>query len=469
MDGPAQRGGVARRVVVAGGGLAGVTAALACADAGAEVHLFESRRALGGAAGSLTRAGMEIDAGQHVFLRCCAAYRALLRRLDVEHLTELQARMDIAVLHPDGRRGRLTRNGLPAPLHLAGALVRYPFLSSRERFMTAPAALGLRRLDPDDPALDEVSFGSWLVAHAQSTNAVAALWDLIATPTLNLHASEAGLAGAARVFKTGLLEHPAAADIGIAAVPLARLHDEPAADALACAGVRVHKGVAVKSVLHAAGEVRGVSTRRGELLADAVIVAVPHDRVPALVPASALADPSVFERLGGSAIVSAHLVYDRSVFPGGFAAALDSPVQWIFDRTDAAGVSRGQYLTVTLSDADHLLQEPVDAVRRLLEPALATLLPAAQAAQVERFFVTRVPAATFRQGVGSARLRPGAVTRMPGLFLAGAYTATGWPATMEGAVRSGLTAAAAATGRCFTNATGAGALATGKDPGGSSA
>lgn len=436
--------GAGMRVVVVGGGLAGVTAALTCADAGASVQLFESRRSLGGAAGSLTRDGLRVDAGQHVFLRCCGMYRALLRRLGVEHLTVLQERMDIEVRDSDGRRGRLRRGGLPAPLHLAGALARYPFLTVRERGMAALAALSLRRLDPDDPALDGISFGSWLAAHRQSAGAIDALWDLIGTPTLNLHAGEASLAGAARVFWTGLLEHPAAADVGFATVPLADLHDEPAVAALRRAGVIVHRGLAVDYVRQEAGRVTGVRTRHGDVEAARVIVAVPHDRVRGLLPDEALADASALDRLGASAIVSAHVVYDRRVFPAEFAAAVGSPVQWIFDRTAAAGLADGQYLVVTLSDADHLLREPANELRGRLEPALAGLLPATRAARVDRFFVTRVPAATFRQGVGSGRLRPAAATRVAGLFLAGAYTATGWPATMEGAVRSGLTAASAA-------------------------
>src|SRR5919197_2624938 len=150
------------RVIVVGGGLAGMAAALACTDGGAEVTLLEGRKWLGGATASFDRDGLRIDTGQHVFLRCCTSYRAFLGRLGVTGKTELQRRMDIPVLSP--RRGltRLRRGGFPAPLHLAPALARYPLLRPVERLRAVGASLALRRLDPLDPAVDSQSFGAWL-------------------------------------------------------------------------------------------------------------------------------------------------------------------------------------------------------------------------------------------------------------------------------------------------------------------
>ena len=137
-----------------------------------------------------------------------------------------------------------------------------------------------------------------------------------------------------------------------------------------------------------------------------------------------------------------HVVYDRPVTGERFAAAVDSAVQWIFDRTPASGLaSGGQYLAISLSGADAYVDRPVDDLREEFVPALQALFPAARGARVERFLVTRERAATFRQAPGTAALRPGPRTRIPNLFLAGAWTDTGWPATMEGAVRSGVAAA----------------------------
>jgi hydroxysqualene dehydroxylase len=424
----------AHRVVVVGGGLAGIAAALDCADAGAHVTLVEVRPQLGGAAYSFEREGLRVDNGQHVFLRCCTAYRQLLRRLGSEPATVLQPRLAIPVLAPGGRRGWLRRGALPAPAHLAPALLRYPFLSARERARVVGASLALARLDPDDPALDARTFGSWLADHGQSPSAIEALWNLIALPTLNLPADEASLALAAFVFQTGLLGARDAGDIGYARMPLSAVHAEPAARALAAAGVDVQR------VVSGAGGL-GVEGPGERLDADAVVVAVPHDRAADLLPDGALPDGAALRRLGTSPIVNLHVVYDRRVLDLDFAAAVRSPVQYVFDRTRAAGVERGQYLAVSLSGAEREMASSADELRRRYEPALAELFPAARTAGVDRFFVTREHAATFRAGPGVRALRPGPRTAIRGLVLAGAFTATGWPATMEGAVRSGHAAA----------------------------
>jgi hydroxysqualene dehydroxylase len=142
--------------------------------------------------------------------------------------------------------------------------------------------------------------------------------------------------------------------------------------------------------------------------------------------------------------VNVHVVYDRPVLPVPLAAAVRSPVQWVFDRTLASGLPAGQYLAVSLSAADSWVDRPTGEMRSVFLPALAELLPRARSANVEELFVTRERRATFRQGVGSAALRPGPATALPGLLLAGAWTDTGWPDTMESAVRSGRTAVAGA-------------------------
>ena len=229
-------------MVVIGGGLAGIAAALQCAGAGASVTLVEVRRRLGGAAYSFEREGLRLDNGQHVFLRCCTAYRALLERLGSEPLVSLQRRLEIPVLRPGAKRAVLRRGRLPAPLHLARALARYPHLTLAERSSAARAALALARLDPSEPALDRLTFGEWLAEHGQGPAAIGALWDLIALPTLNLPAAQASLALAAFVFRTGLLASASAGDIGFHAAPLGQTIDEPARRALERAGVEVKLG-----------------------------------------------------------------------------------------------------------------------------------------------------------------------------------------------------------------------------------
>jgi hydroxysqualene dehydroxylase len=430
------------QVAVVGGGLAGLAAAVECADAGADVTLYESRPRLGGATFSIRRNGCWLDNGQHVALRCCTAYRGFLRRLGVEGELELQRRMRIPVLGADGRMEILERTALPAPLHLARGLLRYGHLSLAERLAATRATRALQRLDPTDLALDSESFGSWLRRHGQSEHAIAALWNLIALPTLNLGADEASLLLAVKVFRTGLLDQSDACDLALPTVPLQRLHGDAAETALRARGARVELGCAVRRI--ESGEERlGVDTGDGEELADAVVVAVPHHAVADVLPEGAV-DRDAVRRLGASPIVNAHLRFDRRVFGEPFAAVLDSPVQWIFDRTTASSIGEGQLLSVSLSGAEHEIKLTQEDLLARLVPALEAVLPAVGRAELVAATVTKEPRATFRAAPGTAALRPGTRTPVRGLYLAGAWTDTGWPATMEGAVRSGVAAARAA-------------------------
>jgi squalene-associated FAD-dependent desaturase len=427
--------------VVVGGGLAGVAAALALADAGARVTLVEVRPRLGGAAYAFRRDGLWLDNGQHVFLRCCTAYRGLLERLGSAASTRLQPRLDIPVLTPGGRRARLRRGSLPAPLHLAGALARYGPLTVRERLAAARAALALARLTPGEERLEERTLGAWLEEHGQGAGARGALWDLVVRPALNVPADAASLGLAAFVLRTGLLERADAGDIGWARVPLSELHDAPARRALAAVGVEVRLGWRARRVEAEAGSVRGVLGPDGLLEADAVVLAVPSERAAGLLPEGALPRGVDLAALGSSPIVNLHVAYDRRALDVPFAAGVGTPVQYVFDRTASSGLPSGQLLAVSLSAADAEMRLDRDALRDRFLPALADLLPAARGARVEAFHVTRERAATFRAAPGTARHRPGPRSGVRGLALGGAWTATGWPATMEGAVRSGIAAA----------------------------
>jgi squalene-associated FAD-dependent desaturase len=438
------------RITVVGGGLAGVTAALDCARAGAAVTLLESRGRLGGAAYSFMRNGIQVDNGQHVFLRCCTAYRDLLERLGAADLVTLQPRLEIPVLAPGGRRAVLRSSSLPAPLHLAGALLSYPFLTVGERLSVARAMQRLRAVDPDDPAADARSFGDWLREQGQSPAAVETIWSLIARPTLNLEPNGASLAQAAQVFQLGLLAHRSGGDVGYARVPLSEIHDEAARQALQSANVTVRLRRGVTMIQPTDGTFRIEINAAPTIESDLVILAVPPDRAARLVPPGAGVDARTSASLGHSPIVNLHIVFDRPVLDARFVAGVHTPVQWVFDRTAGAGLSHGQYLAVSLSAADEELNVPADELRTKYLPALEDLLPAARGAGVEAFFVTREHAATFRAAPGARAWRPGARTPIPGLLLAGCWTDTGWPATMEGAVRSGQAAAREATAHLRT-------------------
>lgn len=435
-------------VVVAGGGLAGIAAALRLADGGRAVTLVETRPRLGGAAFSFRRGELSIDNGQHVFLRCCLGYRWLLERLGVAGDVVQQPRLDIPVLRADGRSARLRRTpGVPAPLHLSAALAGYGLLSPADRLRAARGALALRGLDPADTALDAQTLGGFLRRHGQNDATIDALWGIIATATLNIRPDDASLALAAKVFRTGLLDHASASDVGYAAVPLGVLHSEAPLRALAASGVDVLFGHRVEHV--GAGGVVRVRSSSGERTwhADAVVLAMPHREAFASAPALADTHAAAAAGLDTAPIVNVHVIYDRKITDLPFAAAVDSPVQWFFDRTDTSGVRRelpdAQYLAVTVSAADGVIDEPSRPIRERFVSELARLLPAARDAQVVDAFVTRERRATFRQAAGSAALRPTSDSGLDGIWLAGAWTATGWPDTMEGAVRSGITAAEA--------------------------
>jgi squalene-associated FAD-dependent desaturase len=472
-----------RHVVVVGGGLAGITAAIALRETGSRVTLLESRPRLGGATCSFTRGGLVVDNGQHVFLGCCTAYRELIARLGMTGSVSLQDRFDVAVLGPHGR-ARLRRTRLPGPLHMGQALVTYPLLSPAERLRVTRAALAMRFLDPARPDLDAQRLGDWLAAHGQSERARRVLWDLFTVSALNVAGDDANLSLAATVVRTALLGARDAADIGTPAIPLGDLHGQAAARLLGQLGASVRLGAKVTSVQPLDGggfrvqlADRGVSAapRRAsrpstdlastdlastdpastgptssdpastDLAAvDAVVLAVPPEAAARLLPAGAAAPgpgPERWRELGASPIVNVHVLYDRQVTSLPFAAAVDSPVQWVFDRTGPSGLDAGQYLAVSVSAADDVVDTPAAQLRERFVPALEEIFPAARDARITDFFVTRERRATFRQEPGCGEKRPGATTRLPGLVLAGAWTNTGWPDTMEGAVRSGLSAA----------------------------
>ncbi|MGI8876955.1 MAG: hydroxysqualene dehydroxylase HpnE [Egibacteraceae bacterium] len=427
-------------MAVVGGGLAGMSAALACADAGARVTLFEASPRLGGATFSLEREGLTVDNGQHVFLRCCTAYRAFLDRLGVRDLVAL-SRLDVPVLAPGGRRAHLWRAPLPAPLHLTPALARFSHLSPSERLAVLPTARALAALDPVDHAVDARPFGDWLTERGQSPWAQRAFWDLVTVATLNAPVERASLALAATVFQTGLLAGGGAADIGWSRVPLNELHAHPAQRALEAAGGRVLVRRRVRSVRVEPAGGFCLTVADETMTADAVVLAVPHAAVGPLLPPGAVERPERFARLGASGIVHVHVVFDRRVMAEPVVAAVDSPVQWVFDRTAGAGLAHGQYLAVSLSAAEGYLDWPAERLCAVILEGLTHLLPLMRSATVRTCFLTKQPAATFRQGPGRAVLRPPQRTSVRGLGLAGAWTQTGWPATMEGAVRSGRQAA----------------------------
>ena len=436
-----------RRVVVVGGGLAGLSAGLEAVDRGAAVTLLERRPRLGGATWSFRRNGMWFDNGQHVFLRCCTAYLDFLGRIGSADRVFLQKRLKIPVLRPGGPSGSIRRTPGPAPLHLAPALLTYPHLSLAQRLGVLRAGRSLRRLDPDDSSLDEIGFGDWLSAHGQDEEAIETFWNLVILPTVNVPADRSSLKLAAKVFVTGLLTRAAAADVGWAKVPLSFLHGDAARGALETAGADVRTGVAVSGVRRNGAGKLEVQAAGSPVEADSVVVAVPHDQVDSLLPPRSVSAQDRLGDLGVSPILNVHLVYDRPVTDLSMFAAVGSDVQYVFDRTEGAGLDDGrQCLSVSLSAADYFIGRPSADLIEHFAKELARLLPEAAGATVTESIITREQAATFYGAPGTHRLRVGPECAIPGVYLAGAWCDTGWPATMEGAVRSGVRAGRLAAG-----------------------
>jgi squalene-associated FAD-dependent desaturase len=378
----------------------------------------------------------------------------------------LQERLAVPVLKPDIAGGEpsvawIRRGMLPSPVQLGPSLFTYRHLSLGDRLRVGRAVLALRNLRSTDASLDEETFAEFLLRHGQRPRAIEALWDLITLPTLNVHAGEASLALAAKVFKTGFLDEADAADIGWSRVPLSKLHVDPAVEVLKRAGAAIHRRAKVSSVdlgdVPASSSHKGAISRIGSprravgvtadgehVASDAVVLAVQHEAAAELLPKGGAIDPSQLCGLGHSPIVDVHVVYDRKVTGYAIAAGLDTPVQYVFDRTQASGMDAkdGQCLAVSVSGADDEHGMRPEVLIERYTAALGELFPKAREASILDAVVTREHTATFRGVPGTARLRPSTMTGFDALYLAGAWLDTGWPATMEGAVRSGIAASA---------------------------
>ena len=430
-------------MVVCGGGLAGIAAACEASLLGADVTLVERRPFLGGKAYSFTddEAGVEVDNGQHVFLGCCTAYIAFLKLIGAYGDTTLQRALDAPVRDRAGRTGALRASRLPAPLHLGPSFATYPLLSRTEKAAAIRALLALGVLRESQRAeLDQVTFAEWLIAHGQGVGAIERFWDLIVLPTCNDRSDRVSAALATFVFQEGFFRTRTGSAIGWSRVGLTRLVDPPARRFLGRRGAQVVTGRGVAAV----GEGYVELSDGARLEADAVVLALPPDRVREMCP-EALPD---YPDLGSSPIVNVHVWYDRPVMDGLFTAVVDSPAQWVFNRTAMADLpGPSQHLAVSISGARDEVGRSKATLIEEITAELAHLFPRAGAARIERTVCVKEPDATFAAAPGQAGNRPGTRTPLDGVVLGGAWTDTGWPATMEGAVRSGLLAARTAVGQ----------------------
>ncbi|MBI2679943.1 MAG: FAD-dependent oxidoreductase [Candidatus Solibacter usitatus] len=419
-------------VIVVGGGLAGLSAAAALGGAGFSVDLYESRGFLGGRATSFPVSPVDesdvIDNCQHVLLRCCVNLLDFYRRLGADQ--RIRFYNEYNFLEPGGRLSTLRASGLSAPLHLASAFLRMKCFGLADKIAIGAGMLSIER-ERNRKDLDRITMMEWLREKHQTNSAIERFWRQIFVSAVNEDLERMAASHGFQVFWLGMLSRPEAFEMGIPDVPLRELYGQSAWSVVG--DVRIHLRCAVERILIDAGAVAGVVVGGQLRTADAYVCAVPFERVNAIAPGLDI-DTSAFQH---SPITGIHLWFDRPVTDLPHAALLDRTMQWMFNK------SGGRYVQFVVSASRCLIQLSRPEVVDLALRDGGEFFPLIREAKVERAQVIKELRATFSAAPGLEACRPVAVTKIPGLFLAGDWTRSGWPATMEGAVRSGYLAAEA--------------------------
>jgi zeta-carotene desaturase len=420
------------RVAVIGGGLAGLAASAALASAGFEVEIHEARNFLGGRATSWPAGGEDaevIDNCQHVLLRCCVNLLDLYRRLGVDG--KIRFHREFFFVEPGGRVSTLKRGVLPAPAHFAGSFLRLKFLAWADKIAIARALYAIPRERRSRQDLDRISMLDWLREKRQTAAAIERYWHPVLVSAINEELDRMAAAHGFQVFWLGMIARADSYEMGVPDVPLRELYDE---HALARAGaVRIAHRSAVTSFEVVDDQVGGMQSATGRHEADFFISAMPFERLQPLLPAL----PIEWQAFEHSPITGIHLWFDRTITTLPHATLLDRTIQWMFNK------SEGRYIQAVVSASRNLVETPRGDIIDLALRELAEFFPAVKEARLEKAQVIKEVRATFSARPGLDQLRPGAATPLNNLFLAGDWTRSGWPATMEGAVRSGYIAAEA--------------------------
>jgi len=439
---------VTRRVIVVGGGIAGVAAALDLAAAGIDTTLLERRKQLGGRATSFRDPdeGRLLDNGQHVVLGACTELLSFLEALGVSD--RIAWRRAIHLRAPGGERATIAPFPLLGPLAFLPSLVTMGWLTASERLAAIRVARRLRKWDFHREAGERETFAEFLSRLEQPPRVVSRLWGPIVTSALNELPERASARASLAMLRDAFVAGPEAGRMGVPRVPLSEIFDVAARAALERAGVEVLVGTEAAGVVRANGHVR--LSEGTDVRADAIVLAVPLPAVAKLLPAADLDAAGLRPALeiGVSPIVSAHFFFDPEVaIPEGELALVETTAQWVFDRHAASGRDddRG-HLAVVVSAARSLVDAPREEIEDRLLDDVRAAVPSARDRRPRRVVVVKERAATFAAVPGAEERRPPETTHLERLFLAGDACATGWPATMEGAVRSGRAAARAVRG-----------------------
>ena len=413
----------AGRVAVVGAGLAGLAAGVALKDAGYEVELFERSRSLGGRATSFSIGGHEVDNGQHVFLGCCSQFIDFAERLGMAPHLHMQERFEALIISRDGAASRLRAAPLPAPWHLMAAFAGYRHLGPISKWRVARALANARSARHAD-----VSFGDWLARNGQTEDTLRAFWRPFFVPALNAPLDRMSAADAGHVMMTAFLSDAGAARIAYSTVPLAHL-----ARAAAERFDAVNLETPVRGVADDSTGVRGIVSENGDVREfDGVVLALAPPQLARLLEQAERFGLPPLDGYESFPIVDVHLWHDRGSLGFDFAALLDSPVQWIFEKSPG-------YLCASISAAEEFVRRPSEELAALCWREVKHAVPGLQNARLVQSAATRTPQATFMAKPGVAR--PGSRTTFSNLAIAGSWTDTGWPDTMESAVISGKAAA----------------------------
>lgn len=422
------------RVAVIGGGLAGLASAVALGSAGFEVDIYEARNFLGGRATSWPAGGEDaemIDNCQHVLLRCCGNLLDLYGRLGVEN--KIRFHREFHFIEPGGRTSILKRGMLPAPAHFFGSFLKLKFLTVADKIAIARAVNAIPRERRTRTDLDQITMLDWLREKRQTEAAIERYWRQVLVSAVNEELDRMAAAHGFQVFWLGMIARADSYEMGIPDVPLRDLYDE---HSLARAGVvRIQHRSAVTAIEAGDGAVHAIQTAGGRSEADFYVSALPFERLKPLLPGL----PVGWNAFTHSPITGIHLWFDRPVTSLPHATLLDRTIQWMFNK------SEGRYIQAVVSASRSLLEMPRQEIIDLAVRELAEFFPEVKNARLEKAQVIKEVRATFSAAPGLEALRPVSKTHLANFFLAGDWTRSGWPATMEGAVRSGYLAAEAVT------------------------
>jgi zeta-carotene desaturase len=433
-------------VAIVGGGLAGLAAGCALAEAGVKVTLFERRPYLGGRASSYEHPGTGevVDNCQHLLLGCCTNLLHFYDLLGVS--SKIRWFDEMTFIEPGGRASRVAPSFLPAPLHNVPSFLRAHYLSLRDKLAIGRAFLAMIRQLPDD---SNENFLGWLRRNHQTEQAIARFWKPVLTSALNEDLERMSVPHSIQVFRKSFLKSAAAGRIGLPGVPLSELYSS-AIDYIRARGGQVLLRSAVTSISPQRDGIK-ISSSDVEGEFDFAVLAAPFQTAASLLPADPLAAAlkAGLEHFEPAPITGIHLWFDREITALPHAVLLDRTIQWMFQKSkfqeERYREGQGSYMELVVSASKTLVQKSREEILDLAQRELAEFFPNVKEATVVKAAVIKEVYATYSILPGLDRYRPEAETLWPRLFLAGDWTATEWPATMEGAVRSGYLAAEALT------------------------